>query len=199
MTTRLITAPAAYPVTLAEAKEHVRVEASFTDDDTYINGLIRAATAQAEVRLARRLITQTWDLLLDEWPGDGCISLPFGTLQSIAHIKYTDEDAAEHTFDTANYGVRTASLLGQAVLKPDASWPSDALYNIDPIVVRFDCGYGTAGSAVPADIVHAVKLLIADGYEFRESGLVGTVAARYKTNMAVKHLLAPYRIWSMPI
>ena len=45
---RLKTAPTATPVSVAEAKTHLRIDSSFTADDTYIETLISVATFAAE-------------------------------------------------------------------------------------------------------------------------------------------------------
>src|SRR3974377_971688 len=65
----LITPPAVEPVTLAEAKQHARVE--YPDDDALITGMIVAARRMAETRLRSALITQTWNLYLDSFPSAG--------------------------------------------------------------------------------------------------------------------------------
>lgn len=59
---KLIAAPGAEPVTLAEAKLHARVETAA--DDTLISAMISAAREEAEHILGRALITQTWEMVL---------------------------------------------------------------------------------------------------------------------------------------
>ena len=57
---KLITAPAEEPVSLTEAKTHLRVDTSA--DDTYIARLITSARAHVEEAILHRpLITQTWE------------------------------------------------------------------------------------------------------------------------------------------
>ena len=62
MSLQLITPPAIEPVTLAEAKAHLKVDT--TDDDTLITSLIAAARARAEWHTRRAFITQGWMLWL---------------------------------------------------------------------------------------------------------------------------------------
>ena len=62
----LVTAPAAEPLTLAEAKLHLRVDD--TADDALIGALITAARQHAEHDTRRALVTQTWKLALDASP-----------------------------------------------------------------------------------------------------------------------------------
>ena len=54
--------PAGEPLTLAEAKLHLRVD--LNDDDALIAALISAAREQVEFLTGQRLITQTWALEL---------------------------------------------------------------------------------------------------------------------------------------
>ena len=68
MPLNLITPPAVEPVTLADAKAHLKVDT--TDDDALITALITAARARAEWHTGRALITQSWTLWLDAWPAE---------------------------------------------------------------------------------------------------------------------------------
>lgn len=163
----IVTPPAAEPVTSTEAKAHLRVDT--TDDDTLITSLITAARTYAERVLRRALISQTWDLTLDEWPDGNAITIPLPPLQSVTSLKYTDDDGTVNTMSSSWYIVDTASTPGRLVLKDDYSWPSDDLREAMPIVVRFVAGYGAAGSSVPGTILTAIKLLIGHWYENREA------------------------------
>jgi len=160
-----VTPPAAEPVSLAEAKLHLRVD--IADDDTLISGLIVAARSYSERVLRRALITQTLELVLDGWPNGNTIKLPMPPLQS-ATVKYTDDDAVEHTLPASEYIVDTASVPGRIVLKDDYSWPTDDLQESGAIRVRYVAGYGAAGTAVPYTILLAIKMLIGHLYENRE-------------------------------
>ena len=66
MTLKLITAPAAEPVLLADAKLHLRVD--HIADDDLITSLITAAREAAEHLTGRALITQTWERVLGAFP-----------------------------------------------------------------------------------------------------------------------------------
>src|SRR5947199_210729 len=62
---RLITPPSIEPVTLAEAKAHLRLEIS--DDDALVSDLIGTARELIEEEVARSLITTAWGLTLDQF------------------------------------------------------------------------------------------------------------------------------------
>ena len=191
MISTLITAPVNKPITTAEAKTHLRVTSS--DDDTYIGTLIDAALEYVENVTRRKLITQTWDVFYDDWPDEDYLELPYGQLQSVGYVKYIDSDGAETTWSTDYYSVDTDSDPGRIVLGYGESWPTATLTTKNPIVVRFVCGYGDNGSDVPASIKHAMKFIISDMYEVRETRIIGQSVSKYGD--AITNCLNSYRLW----
>lgn len=191
MALKLITAPATEPVTLAEAKSHLRVD--ITEDDTYIGTLITAARNIAETWTARALVTQTWELYMDAFPANG-FTLPRPPLQSITSIKYTPLGGAETTVSSSLYKVDAVTEPGCVVLASDATWPSTTLVELNGVVVRFAAGYGAA-AAVPQAIKQAILMLVGTMYESREDVLVGQGATANELPLAAKRLLLPYRMW----
>lgn len=168
-------------------------DAATSAEDDFLDSLIAVARVHTEGPLLnRKLITQTWDIYFDAFPGVNEIQLPFGSLQSVTSIKYTDVDDVENTFSSDNYYVDTVSIMGRVVLKSGISWPSTTLRPMNPVVIRIVCGYGDAGSDVPIPIRQAMLIKIADMYENREESLVGTI---YKILPAADNLVAPYRLW----
>jgi uncharacterized phiE125 gp8 family phage protein len=192
----LITAPAVEPITLVEARAHLRITADGSPpthaDDDYVTALIQAARQHLDGKdgwLNRALITQTWELVLDEFP-DQEIRIPLPPLQSITSIKYDDADGVEQTVDPANYVVDTKAQPGWVVPVSTYSWPS-TMDTINAVRVRFAAGYGAAGTNVPMPIRQAMLLLVGAWYQSRESVVIGTIVNELP--MAVDALLAPYR------
>jgi len=142
MATTLVTAPVYYPVSLATAKDHLRV--THNDDNEYISSLIGSATEKVEKLMGRKLITQTWKYFLDAWPGGNEIVLPFGQLKSVTHVKYTDTGGTQYTdFDESDeFTVDTDSDPGKIKLAYGESWPGYSLAPDNPIEIQFVCGYG---------------------------------------------------------
>jgi uncharacterized phiE125 gp8 family phage protein len=174
----LITAPTVEPVSLAEAKAHLRVD--IDDDDTLIGGLITTARTHLEgiARPKLAMISQTWEYIADTWPEGNTFELRPYPLQSITSIKYVDEDGVETTYSSVNYLVDTYSQPGRVRLKSDASWPSATLREMNGLAIRFVAGYGAAGSAVPVQLRQAILLLVGHWYENREPVLTtGMMAA----------------------
>lgn len=192
MKTKLVTAPAAIPVSVADFKTHQRVDGS--DEDTYIESLIKKATMHLEQICNRKFITQTWKLFLDDWPGDAEIELPYGRTQSVTSITYKAQDGGSTTFASDNYTVDTDLAPGRVVIGYDKSWPTATLFNVNPITVEFVCGYGDA-AAVPEDLKHAVELLAAHWYENREPVITGQGATAAKLPYAIDALIWNHRIF----
>src|SRR5262245_39783563 len=69
----LLTAPGGEPLSLAEAKLHLRV--AHDDEDDAIVALVAAARTQIETTTRRAFITQHWRVVRDCWPIDGRIVL----------------------------------------------------------------------------------------------------------------------------
>jgi uncharacterized phiE125 gp8 family phage protein len=190
METTLKTAPAVEPLTVTEVARHVRVDVSDPDENTYLNGLITVAREQAEMITWRKLVTQTWYGYLQDWPSGDYIELPFGSLQTVTAIKYTDEDGDQSTWDSAEYIVGSDYQKGRVTLADGYVWPNDDLYPSNPIEIEFVCGYGLAAD-VPWKIKHAMKLMIGELYENRETAVVGTIYTKIDT---INNLLSNYRL-----
>lgn len=188
----LITPPTEEPVSLEEAKLHLRVDIS--DDDALIGGLIQAARERAEDILRRALITQTWELTLDRFPSGNELELPFPPLQSVASIKYTDSDGDEAEFSSDDYIVDTAEEPGKVILAYGSNWPSVTLYPTGAVKVRFVAGYGEA-TAVPQTFKQAILLMAGEWYENRENAVQQRMA---EIPLAAKNLLWPRRVLGWP-
>lgn len=187
----LVTGPTAEPVTLGEAKLHLRVD--IDDDDDLIEALIAAAREYVE-RLCRpqlALITQTWTLVLDETPGDTITLRPY-PLQSVSSIKTISDAGVEATYSSSGYQVDTSSEPGRVRLKSGYSWPSTTLQALNGFQVTFLAGFGDDPSEVPQQIRQAVLLLIGHWYENREVQIT-TGAVPASLAFTVMALLAPWR------
>jgi len=190
MALKLIASPAIEPVSLDEAKSHLRVDG--TDDDNLITSLIAAARRWCEKFQRRAYITQTWELWLDSWPEKNYIIIPRPPLQDVSSVKYYGTDDSEYTFDQANYFVDTKSEPGRVVLGYKKNWPSVTLRPANGVVVTFTAGYGDNAEKVPEEVKQAMKLLIGHWYEHREAVLAGIISKEIE--FAVRSLLWPDRV-----
>lgn len=97
------TAPTVEPISLDEAKLHLKVDGS--DDNALITAKIITARQLAEKETKRAFITQTIEMYLDSAPAE--IEVPRPPLQSVDSIK---------TISSVESSVDETSATGQAVL-----------------------------------------------------------------------------------
>ena len=160
----LITPPAVEPVTVDDIKVAGRIDGTAFDAQI-TNLLIPAIRQEAEYRLSRRLITQTVELILDQFPclSSLAIDLVFPDAQAITSIKYMDSAGAEQTLSASVYQLDSDSVPSRVFLKSGQSWPETQ--NLPSSVrIRYTVGYGNAGTDVPNSvrlwiIAHVVQAL----------------------------------------
>lgn len=167
-----LTPPAAEPISLSEAKLHLRVE--HTTDDTLITALIVAARQQAELLTRRQMISSTWRYSLDYWPASGIIEPPRPALISVQSLKYLDADGVLQTVDSADYTVDIASEPGRIVPVWGEVWPSARL-DVNAVRIEYTAGYANA-AAVPQSVKAWMLLAIGTWYAQREAVFTGTVS-----------------------
>ena len=190
MPTNLITEPTIEPMTLQEAKDHLRVD--HVDDDSVIEPNIKAVREHSETFLGRALITQTWDLFINNFPPYGSwLEIPFPPLQSVTTIKYIDENGTQQTLSSSIYTVDINAEMGRVFLAYDQVWPTVRPI-LNAIEIRFVAGYGANAEDIPESIRQGIKMLLGHLYENRETTLVGTIIA--SVPQAYEWLLWPYRV-----
>lgn len=161
-----VTAPAAAPITLAEAKAQMRVESS--DDDTLIQRLIDAAIAYVDVKgaLGAAMITQTWA----EWlaPNPGTVRLALGPVQSVSAIRYYDTAGSLQNAVVGDFNVFGTPTFTTVAPKAGYNWPTTQTRD-DAIKIEYVIGYGATSASVPETVRHALMMLVAHWYEARET------------------------------
>ncbi|MDY6960316.1 MAG: head-tail connector protein [Pseudomonadota bacterium] len=186
----LSSAPAETPVTLAEAKAHLRV--LYDHDDDTITALIAAATGLLDGRhgiLGRALVTQSWEFRLNGFPHCAKLELPLPPLRSVTSVKYIDPAGDEQTLSTDDYVVDAATYVGQIRLGYEKAWPATRCED-HAVRIIFAAGFG-AGSEVPMALRQAMLLMIGHWYANREAVSETSLS---EVPMAAKWLFAPYRI-----
>lgn len=188
----VVTEPAKEPLTLDDAKAHLRFYHDYEDD--LIRSLITAARQYAEIYTGKAFITRELRLTRDCFPAnDGCIRLPRPPLQTLTAsqdwpdlgITYTNTSGNESTVSTSVYIVDATPEVGRICLAYGETWPTDAIDQPAAVKVRYLAGYGDSAADVPETIKAAMKLLIGHWFANREAvGSVGGVVA-----MAVQSLL----------
>ena len=184
------TGPAVEPLTVAEAKLHLRVDIS--DDDAYIGTLITAAREWVENYLDRTLITTQLILRAAEFPTEELeLARPpmvaSGTATAVV-ITYTLADTTTATLSTALYRVDRTTTPGNVAPIINGTWPSDVIEDANAVAVTYWAGYGPTSASVPATIRHACLMLIGHWYDRRSAVLTGTISKPIE--FAVESLLA---------
>jgi uncharacterized phiE125 gp8 family phage protein len=171
----------------AEVKMHLRVDGD--DEDGLIDGLIGAATAYLDGYsgvLGRALLTQTWQVLADDFCRTMRLPMP---ASSIANIKSRNAAGQIATVASTSYDLRADTLGSYVRFKDGFSFPAD-LAETQAVTIDFVTGYGTVGQ-VPAAIRQAALLLVGHWYQNREAVNVGNITSALP--FAVEALLAPFR------
>lgn len=158
------TEPAIEPITIDELKLFARIDG--TDEDTLLEGFIKAARESAEKYLGRALIEQTIKMNLDYWPTVD-IELPRPPLISITSVVTVDEDDSETTYSSANYYAITDGMFGKLVLKQGVEAPINTDRDYGGYRIYYKCGYGSSRSDIPQTIREGIKLWATSIYENR--------------------------------
>lgn len=202
-------APASEPVTAAELRDHLR-ETATSLPDADADALITSAREMIEENTGLALITQTWRLSRDDWPGgaaspwwDGVrtgtlaefhrgdldVILPRYPLQSVSSVTtYADGGASTSVTVASVFDVDSYSKPGRMALRTGATWPT-ATRAANAIEVVYVSGYGASASDVPSALRRAVMQVAAALYAGRGDG-----CEVHNPLAAAGALLAQYRV-----
>jgi len=185
----LITPPVGLPVSLEDARRHLRLTEA-DDDGLVVEKLIASAVAHLDGWagiLGRCLLNQTWQQDYHNWCDP--LRLPFPDVSSVV-LTYFDEDAAEQTVSDNLYDV-LETVVGPEIRFKDAftspSLDSDRQF---PVRAEVVAGYGAADD-VPAPLRTAILMLMAHWYMNREAATAD--GPLHLLPMGVSALTAPYR------
>jgi uncharacterized phiE125 gp8 family phage protein len=185
----LLTGPALEPVSLAEAKAHLRVE--HDDEDAEILALVAGARIHIEAQTRRALITQTWRLVRDAWPVDGRIAVLPAPLRELLAARVVMRDGSAQTIDLDRFTLDQAGAPAMLAFAPSTLPGSDR--PVAGIELDVEVGYGDDADDVPQPLRQAILKLVAHWYENR--GLAGDRAAVLP--LTIGALIAPYRVLAL--
>jgi uncharacterized phiE125 gp8 family phage protein len=170
---QLVTAPAIEPITLAQAKEHLRVDGS--DEDSLITLCITAARDRIENECRRAFVRQRWIAYIT---GDMAANLPVELPR--ARLMAAETFLLEYR-NAAGTWTAWADNIRQAAREPALLWiteqpddvdvarsPQDAVWR-----ATFWSGYGSLATDVPGPLRHAILLYTAHLFERREMVISG--------------------------
>lgn len=162
MSLTLIQAPAVEPVTLSELREATRVDPLETD--ALLGIYLKAARRTAEFLTGRAIITQTWEMALDDFSDELRLAKP--PVQSVVSVQYYDIDGTLQSIAPSDYVLDAAVLPGWIVPAGEFDWP-ETDQRINSVIVRFVCGY-TSAAEVPEDIKHWIMVRVGTALDNRE-------------------------------
>ncbi|MDB5597383.1 MAG: hypothetical protein JWM36_4344 [Hyphomicrobiales bacterium] len=185
---RLITPPAEEPISISEAKSHLRVE--HDEDDDLIGSYVAAARHHLEMMTGRAFVTQTWEAVCNAFSCHG-MELARVPVQSVVSIKFDDVTGTEQTLPSDRYVLDNLREPAWLIAGATNGWPSTA-DAVNAVRVQFVAGYGAAAS-VPVSIKQAMKLLVGHWYASREA--VDASGRGSELPFGVIALISPYRLW----
>jgi uncharacterized phiE125 gp8 family phage protein len=175
------------PVSLDEAKAHLRVDSA--DEDALIEALVEAAQAHVEQYTGLYLAEQT--VKLRAWGFDlGASRLPAGPVSEVTSITYTDIDGTVQTLSPDLY---VAILYGLSPMISPAwgqCWPAHRCFP-GSVVVTVTAGF--ADDECPAPIRQAILMIVGDLYANREAVVIDASRVTMIENPTADRLLANYR------
>lgn len=153
----LLTPPALEPVTLAEAKLHLRVD--HTDEDALIQSLIVTSRLQIEAALGIALLEQSWRIVRDAWPLSDVVDLPLHPVRVVTAVSILDAAGAAQVLDPIGYVLEAAARPPRLVTR-SGYWPAPGA-RAGGIQIDVEAGYGPTANDVPAPLRQAVLMLAA--------------------------------------
>ncbi|MCO5129848.1 MAG: head-tail connector protein [Xanthobacteraceae bacterium] len=187
MPATLLTPPMVEPLTVAEAKNFLRV--AHDDDDAVIAGLIASARGQVEALTRRGLMTQTWRLTLDRWPPERRLKPRLAPLRGVTAARVFDAEGRAAAIDGATFAVDAAA---NAIATPPWPAPGRAVAGIE---IDVAVGFGDRAADVPEVLRHAVRTLVAHWYDNRGLAAIGQSVAMLPGSVSA--MIASYRVLSL--
>lgn len=197
MSVTVIRPPAFEPISLEQARQHLRVDVypgspGGHPDDDLITRAITAARERAEEITRRALVEQGVRLVAAGWYPDAwprtCqrgIDLLRPPLISVDQVTYYDGANALQVLAPSNYFVEETQPVHRLRWSSGFDFPCTYARE-DAVRVDYTAGYAgqaspvtdqeQASSGIPASIINGMLLLIGDMYEHREATLVGLSA-----------------------
>jgi uncharacterized phiE125 gp8 family phage protein len=193
--TLAIAAPAAEPMTLAEAKTALGVHSSNATHDDLLTSLIGAARAWCENYTRRVFVPRALTMRMDCFPG--VILLPRPPFVALSALEYVDGDGATQAVGASLYQVDAYASPARIALVHGATWPIPKIAELNAVTVTWQAGYAATvspdaddlASGVPEAIKNAILLLTQHWYD-----PIAGAAAEQDAPRAVKALLAPYEV-----
>lgn len=212
-------APVQTPVSVDEAKRHLRIEIGDASEDDYVADAIAGAVAYLDGYdgiLGKSILTQTWKLHLPSFevgPGDPIwrhpvwrlrrhargIVLPAPPLRSVAEVAYVDANGVPQTLAEGDDYQVLDGRVSEIQPAPFGCWPCVQCENPRAVSITYTAGYADDGPglAIAANnLRRAILLLVGHFYANREAVVgIDSRDSPAEPDFAVSALIAPYRLF----
>lgn len=179
-----IALPASEPVTLAEAKEHLRMD-EITDEDSLISSIITSARAYLEASLSRVLISRQAVFEVQSWCAQ--YKLPLAPVSAIVSVQYVDADGVTQTIDATDYYLMAGLDPRLVMIGTEPSRLANSVLTITATV---------GDAAFDPALKQAMLLMIGHFYENRQQDVTGTITSALK--LGALQLAAPFNLATIP-
>lgn len=163
--------PTSEPITVAEAKAQLNIDALYTDDDTLIGAMITSARIWLEKRTQQSFIKQQRVQYMDRFPICGKFTISNGPVLITGSgvtppvIKYYDSQDSQQTWDTNSYWFDDKAFEPVVIAK--YAWPSIG-DRPSAVSVTYFAGFGLDATSVPETIKSTMKMIVTHLYNKRE-------------------------------
>lgn len=179
---RRLTAPVTEPISLADAKLHLRVE--HTADDALIQNQISAARAFIEDYCSRAIGAQSWQQTVDGSPDALPIPLTRAPVTAVTTVELVDTTGTRLAVAGT---ILDNAVIPARVYPPTAGWPAAPA---GQSWVRTQVAYDAGSEVTPEPIRQALLLLLGQWYDHRATIHVGSGSVTLP--FAFRELLSTY-------
>jgi uncharacterized phiE125 gp8 family phage protein len=145
MTTRQVSPPKLTAVSLADAKDALRIDQDDSSFDTQIAIWVAGITQEAEHITGRAFVNRAMRVTLDGFSDSIKLSAPTASVES---VKFVGVDLVEYELDPADYYADTVTEPGYAIPGRGKAWPATAP-GVNTVTVDYTAGYGPDATTTP--------------------------------------------------
>lgn len=185
------------PIGLDEAKNHLNIALDDHARDEDVQRWIKEARQQLEQDTGLALPLQTARIAIQQFPSfRAWLNLPIWPVRSVEALAYVDRDGAEHDLldSPSDFVLSSIERPARLGLTETSNWPTSAR-KFNPGTLEVLAGWETR-AAIPRPLILAMKKLIGDFANFRESSIAFAGLQVQAVPMSYDDLIAS---WVMPV
>lgn len=189
------------PITLAEARTHLRLipygSPESHPDDNYVERLISISREWVEQYTRRVLQTKTIEVYANTFEPQ--FVFQFLPIQEVDSITYLANDNTTKTVANGVYKFKVYENEAKLILGYNQEMPNDVIPEESAITITVNAGYTNGSSPdtypLPYPIKAAMLLIVGHLYENRQEDVLGNTRISFNSlPMGVYSLLQPYRL-----